>query len=131
MRFEAYLPPALADWLLAQIERGTFRDPSEAVFVIFGEHEELEPHSDLRQELLKRSLQAALDDPRPGIPAEEVFSKLRARMQEPCASPAVWRKLPRRAAVILSPLSAPAVFPVRRFAPRPKDAQRVVEFLKQ
>jgi len=94
LRFEAYLPPGLADWLLAHIERGTFRDPSEAVFVIFGEHEELEPHSDLRQELLKRSLQAAFDDPRPGIPAEEVFSQLRARMQQPRAEPAVWRKLP-------------------------------------
>jgi antitoxin ParD1/3/4 len=94
LRFEAYLPPALADWLLAHIERGTFRDPSEAVFVIFGEHEDLEPHSDLRHELLKRSLQAALDDPRPGIPAEEVFSKLRKRMQDPRAEPAVWRKLP-------------------------------------
>jgi hypothetical protein len=94
LRFEAYLPPAMADWLLAHIERGTFRDPSEAVFVIFGEHEELEPHSDLRHELLKRSLQAALDDPRPGIPAEEVFSKLRKRMQDPRAEPAVWRKLP-------------------------------------
>ncbi len=94
LRFEAYLPPALADWLLAQIECGTFRDPSEAVFVIFGEHEELEPHTDLRHELLKRSLQAALDDLRPGIPAEEVLSKLRTRMQEPRAEPAVWRKLP-------------------------------------
>ena len=94
LRFEAYLPPRLADWLLAHIERGTFQDPSEAVFVIFGEHEELEPHDDLRHELLKRSLQAAIDDPRPGIPAEEVFGKLRTQMKQPLAEPAVWRKLP-------------------------------------
>src|SRR3546814_10318758 len=32
LRFEAYLPPALADWLLERIERGTFADPGEAVF---------------------------------------------------------------------------------------------------
>jgi len=37
LRFEAYLPPALADWLLVHSERGTFRYPtfrypSEAVF---------------------------------------------------------------------------------------------------
>lgn len=64
LRFEAYLPPGLAEWLLDRIERGKFLDPSEAVFVILGEHEELEPHADLRQELFKRSIQAAADDPR-------------------------------------------------------------------
>ncbi len=42
-----------------------FLDPSKAVFVILGEHEELEPHADLRQELLKRSIDAAIADPRP------------------------------------------------------------------
>ena len=59
LRFEAYLPPSLALWLLDLIEQDTFLDPSEAVFVILGEHKELEPHADLRRELLKRSIQAA------------------------------------------------------------------------
>jgi antitoxin ParD1/3/4 len=49
LRFEAYLRPSLADWLLGHIERGTFRDPSEAVFVILGEQAELEVHPDLRE----------------------------------------------------------------------------------
>jgi hypothetical protein len=44
LRFSAYLPPGLADWLLGLIEKGTFHDPSEAVFVILGEHQDLEPH---------------------------------------------------------------------------------------
>lgn len=57
LRFEAYLPPSLALWLLDRIEQGKFLDPSEAVFVILGEHKELEPHADLRRELLKRSIQ--------------------------------------------------------------------------
>lgn len=72
MRFEAYLPPKLALWLLDLIEQGKFLDPSEAVFVILGEHKELEPHADLRRELLKRSIEAAADDPRPGISSEEM-----------------------------------------------------------
>jgi len=41
LRFSAYLPPGLAGWLLGLIEKGTFHDPSEAVFVILGEHQDL------------------------------------------------------------------------------------------
>ncbi len=91
LRFSAYLPPRLADWLLGLIEQGIFLDPSEAVFVILGEYRELEPHADLRREILARSLQAAMDDPRPGIPAEEVFKELRERLDVPM-EPAVWEK---------------------------------------
>jgi Arc/MetJ-type ribon-helix-helix transcriptional regulator len=94
LRFEAYLPPRLADWLLAHVERGTFGDPSEAVFVMLGEQEELEPHADLRRELLKRSVQAAMDEPGPRIPAEEVFKEVRERAKKPLPEPAVWRKRP-------------------------------------
>jgi hypothetical protein len=50
LRFKAYLPPTIADWLLGHVERGTFRDPSEAVFVMLGEQQGLEPHADLRRE---------------------------------------------------------------------------------
>jgi len=94
LRFETYLPSDLAEWLLNHIARGTFCDPSEAVFVILGEHKDLEPHADLRRELLKRVLQAAMDDPRPGSPAEEVFERLARRLREPCPESAVWRKMP-------------------------------------
>lgn len=90
LRFEAYLPPRLADWLLERIEQGVFLDPSEAVFVLMGEHEELEPHTDLRQELLRRRLDAAINDPRPGIPAEEVRKELRALLAAPRPEPAEW-----------------------------------------
>ena len=68
LRFEAYLPPDMADWLLERVERGMFVDPSEAVFAIVKNFIELEPHRDLRDELLRRMLQAAIDDPRPRIP---------------------------------------------------------------
>ena len=92
LRFEAYLPPSLALWLLDLIEQDTFLDPSEAVFVILGEHKELEPHADLRRELLKRSIEAAADDPRPGISGEEMKAELRDMLKAPLPEPARWEK---------------------------------------
>jgi hypothetical protein len=91
LRFEAYLPPQLAEWLLERIEKGVFLDPSEAAFVLFAEHEELEPHKDLRQELLRRRLQAASDDPRPRISAEQALAELREKIGAPQPEAAVWR----------------------------------------
>ena len=96
LRFEAYLPPSLALWLLDRIERGQFLDPSEAVFVILGEHKELEPHADLRRELLKRSIQPAADDPRPGISGEEMKALRREKRKAPLPEPARWEKRSRR-----------------------------------
>jgi antitoxin ParD1/3/4 len=89
LRFEAYLPPGLADWLLDMIERDVFTDPSEAVFVILTEHRDLQPHRDLRDEILRRSIQARMDDP--GIPHEEVMAKMRRRLEAPLPVPAQWR----------------------------------------
>ena len=57
LRFDAYLPPRLADWLLGHIERGTFTDPSEATFGMLGEQQEQEPHSNLRREFPKGRIQ--------------------------------------------------------------------------
>lgn len=92
LRFEVYLPPGLAEWVLDFVERGVFTDPGEAVFVILGEHKDLEPHADLRRESLKRSLEAAMNDPRPGIPADEVRAHMEKLMAEPRPEPAVWRR---------------------------------------
>ena len=92
LRFDVYLPPDLAEWVLGLVERGVFTDPAEAVFVILGEHRDLEPHSDLRTEILRRKLDAAMNDPRPPIPAEEVWAHLEKLMAEPRREPAVWRR---------------------------------------
>jgi antitoxin ParD1/3/4 len=92
LRFEAYLPPDLAEWMLGLIERGVFADPSEAAFVILGEHRDLEPHADLRRELLGRSLQAAIDDPRPSLSGDEVEKHIRELLDTPLPEAAVWRK---------------------------------------
>ena len=96
LRFEAYLPPALALWLLDLIEQGKFLDPSEAVFVILGEHKELETHADLRRELLKRSIQAAIDDPRPGLSGEEMKARLGEMFKKTLPEPPRWEKRSRR-----------------------------------
>jgi antitoxin ParD1/3/4 len=92
LRFEVFLPPGLAEWVLDFVERGVFVDPSEAVFVILGEHRDLEPHDDLREEILRRSLDAAMNDPRPTITHEEFEEKMRARSAAPRPEPARWRK---------------------------------------
>jgi antitoxin ParD1/3/4 len=94
LRFEAYLPSGMAEWLLDQVERGMFVDPSEAVFVMLTEQRDLQPHADLREEVLRRSCQEAMDDPHPGIPHDEVMAELRRRMEEPRPKPAVWKKAP-------------------------------------
>lgn len=91
LRFSVYLPPGLAEWLLGLVENGTFIDPDEAVFVLLQEAQELEPHHDLRNELLKRILRAAEDDPRPGTPAEEVFKRITEELAS-MPEPAVWEK---------------------------------------
>jgi antitoxin ParD1/3/4 len=91
LRFSVYLPPDLADWLLGLVEKGTFIDPSEAVFVKLQEARELEPHRDLRNELLSRMLQAAEDDPRPRIPGEEVLKRIKERRAS-LPEPTVWEK---------------------------------------
>jgi len=92
LRFDAYLPPDLAEWLLGLIERGLFADPSEAVFVILGEHRELEPHADLRRELLSRSVKAAIDDPRPSLSGDDVEKHFKELLDAPMREAAVWQR---------------------------------------
>jgi Arc/MetJ-type ribon-helix-helix transcriptional regulator len=92
LRFEAYLPPDLAEWLLGLIERGVFSNPSEAVFVILSEHRELESHADLLDELLSRSLRAAIGDPRPSLSSDDIEKHLRELSDTPLPEAAIWRK---------------------------------------
>ena len=93
LRFEVFLPSGLAEWVLELVEAGTFLDPGEAAFVMFGEQKELSAHPDLRRQLLGRSLQASIDDPRPGIRHEEVMAKMKERLSRPLAEPAIWQKI--------------------------------------
>ena len=92
LRFEAYLPPALADWMLERIKRGIFADPSEAVFAIVRTFRELEPHRDLRDELLGRMLDASAAELESARPADEAFAELRRELGSPRPAPARWEK---------------------------------------
>jgi hypothetical protein len=69
-----------------------FTDPSEAVFVMLGEQQELEPHADLREELLRRSCQQSIDDPHPHISYEEMKERMEKQLALPRPQPAVWRR---------------------------------------
>src|SRR3546814_4375300 len=76
----------MAGWLLWQVWRGIFIDPSEAVFAIVQNFIEMEPHRDLRDELLRRildeSVARGLEDVKADRvrPADEVFDELRREL---------------------------------------------------
>jgi antitoxin ParD1/3/4 len=106
LRFETYLPPDLAAWVLDHVERGVFVDPSEAVFVILGEHRDVEPHIDLRRESLRRSLDAAMNDPRPALSLDEVRERMEKFFDEPRPDPAVWQKRSDASMPRLEPIEA-------------------------
>jgi antitoxin ParD1/3/4 len=94
LRFEAYLPPGLAEWVVSLVEQEVFRSPSEAVFVAMQSFRELEEHPDVKQELLASIIQTRVDSITEGggIPGEEVMARLRKEMEEPRPEPAVWDK---------------------------------------
>lgn len=94
LRFEAYLPPRLAEWVIALVDQDVFHSPAEAVFVAMQSFQELDEHHDLKQELLKRAIQKGIDSMEEGggIPAEKVIERLRQEMERPRPEPAVWDK---------------------------------------
>ena len=94
LRFEAYLPPSLAAWVIGLVEQEVFHSPSEAVFVAMQSFRELEDHPVVQQALLTRIIQKGIDSVEEGggIPAEEVMARLRKKMEGPRAEPAVWDK---------------------------------------
>jgi len=92
LRFEVTLPPQLATWLLESIARKDYLTPAEAVCIMLGEFQELTEYPELRKELLKRSVTAAMEDPSPSISAEEAFDKLQAHIKAPRPKPAVWSR---------------------------------------
>ena len=101
LRFEAYLPGELADWLLERVERGMFVDPSEAVFAIVRNFIDMEPHRDLRDERLRRILDESIASSREDMKADrthdldEVFDELRQEMAKPRPGAAHWQKIVR------------------------------------
>jgi antitoxin ParD1/3/4 len=93
LSFEAWLPPQQALWLLGLVESGKYADPHEALFNLLGEAQDLSPHEDLRKELLKRSLEAALM-PGDAIPIEDSVPGVREQIIGAQPEPAVWQDWP-------------------------------------
>src|SRR5712691_361499 len=83
LTFEAYLPPALAEWVIRLVELEVFHSPAEAVFVALQSFREMDDHPDVKQDLLKRMLQQSMDSREEGggIPAEDVMARLRTAME--------------------------------------------------
>jgi hypothetical protein len=52
LRFDAYLPPTLAAWVIGLVEQEVFHSPAEAVFVAMQSFRELEDHPEVKQALL-------------------------------------------------------------------------------
>lgn len=93
LAFEAYLTLEAAGWTLRAIEAGHFISPSELAWVAIQQFIDMQQYPDLHEELLRRQLQAAMDDPRPSIPAEEVMARLKVQIAERAQhEPARWIK---------------------------------------
>jgi antitoxin ParD1/3/4 len=71
-----------------------FVDPSEVVFVLFKQAQELEPHLDLQHDLLHRQIMSAINDPRPSISAEELKKRFKAAREKSRRYPAIWQTKP-------------------------------------
>lgn len=88
LRFEAYLPPSIAEWVLDEIIAGHFVEPSELAFYAVKQSQELGRHPHVCDALLKAQLEGAIAQAEAGdvISGEEVFVRLReqvAEMEEP------------------------------------------------
>lgn len=95
LKFEAYLPSSLALWILDLVEKGIFVSPSEAVFVLLSQAKDLEPYDDIKQEILRRTLEkrSSESELEKAIPAEEAMKRIRESLNDK-SEPAVWRKIP-------------------------------------
>ncbi len=87
MEFRIFLPEDLANWLRKKVRKGIFQSPAEAALVAFQDLQQLDRYPEVRTALLKASLDEALNDPRPPIPAEKVFARLRAQTRRYARTP--------------------------------------------
>lgn len=94
LKFEAYLTPDLAVWVLDMVERGVFIDPSEAVFVFMGQAKDIELHNDIKLEILKRRLGLSIEDManEKTFTTEEVQAHMKNVMEDRI-EPALWNKI--------------------------------------
>lgn len=97
LKFEAYLTPDLAEWILDMVENGTFIDPSAAVFEFMQQAHDIAPYDDLKGKILRRRLDQGIQDAEEGrtYTMEEVKEHLEQHEKERTA-PAVWTEIPQK-----------------------------------
>ncbi len=76
------LGPHLDRFVQEQIDTGRFQNASEVIRAGLRLLEDQETDLPERRAELRQRINEAFDDPRPPIPAEEVFDALRARIAE-------------------------------------------------
>ena len=82
LTFEVFLPEGIADWVKARVADGEFEDPAEMAFVTFQRFIELYEHPSVEKQLLHAVLEERRNDSRPGVPAEQVFADLKAKIRK-------------------------------------------------
>lgn len=62
LKFETYLPAALAEWVLDMVEKGIFRDPAEAVFVYMSQAQDITEVPGLSQMIEDKIIQERISE---------------------------------------------------------------------
>ena len=115
LRFEQFLTPDLASWILQQVEEGVYVSPSEAVFHMLQHHRDFVQHSDLVTEVLFRTLQEASDsiDRGEGISGEELEARLEELeeiFKRKRQKPVYWKNDPHVYDDLLGEVPKPSIF---------------------
>ena len=81
LAFDVVLPERIAEWVRARIAEGVFKSPAEASLVAFQRFIELYEHPEIERLLLNAVRQDA-GERRPGVPAEQAFAELDAKIRK-------------------------------------------------
>ncbi len=94
LKFETYLPPDIAVWVLDMVEQGVFIDPGEAVFVFMQQARDIDQHDDLKRDILKKRVEQGISDIKKGrtFTAEEVKARMN-NLRNSQTEPVVWEKI--------------------------------------
>ena len=97
LKFEAYLPSAIAEWVLDMVEKGIFRDPAEAVFVYMSQAQDISEVPGLGELIEEKIIQERIEEAE--VPdaktytMDEVKAHLEKWSKEQHPS-AYWHKIP-------------------------------------
>ena len=99
LKFEAYLPSGIAEWVLDMVEKGDFIDPCEAVFVFMKQAKDIDPYDDIKIEIIKKRVGEGIKDLEEGRvhDIDEVMERLKKDIGNG-TKPAVWKKIPQKEA---------------------------------